>query len=495
MPDRISWFIDGKPVRFADWSADAVAHGGFRDFQGVAQGDIAFAEQEAPLAGFRRDGSPFWYGTMTLDPEVTEGGATIKAEGLFKGKFSTQTGRRFFMSRHEGSWKLMDAKPYDYPTPGDAPDYKVYAGIHKWTFKKNESVAIGDLDGAVFWVEGAIVTNLKADLGGNGATGPQIKYRIRTGFGPSGALTQEGADVSSAAASFDRALGATSGDIVNIAVRRDTNPTGNLAQTVRGTLKNIEVRGLATSSVFTLDEVLAVILALDERPPQVDASALDVMPLDWNGTDFDLAAYLTNVGDWWFMILDRDDGGTYSQAGPWDREVRIARRRNARTSLVPLRRYNRVRVPYRNTTDDERFALGVADPDPFPDRIVEFVTEPLEDPYPNDSDVPQSFADAQVKNLSRIRRSGTIEVAEAIDADTGKRIGNYELRPGVVANIVDHDPSIPPQRIEAVSWSAGGTAQATIEAEEGAIQTLRRESTGGKKPGHHGKKDGGRRKS
>jgi hypothetical protein len=146
-----------------------------------------------------------------------------------------------------------------------------------------------------------------------------------------------------------------------------------------------------------------------------------------------------------------------------------------------------------NSTDDERFAVGIADPDPFPGQEVEFVTEPLEDPYPNDSDVPQSFADALVKNLSRVRRSGTIEVAEAIDANTGKRIGNYELRPGVVANIVDHDPTIPPQRVEAVSWSASGTVQATIEVEEGAVHTLRRESTGGKKPGHHGRKDGRRR--
>jgi len=482
MPDRISWFIDGRPVQFSDWSADCVAYGGFRDFAGTARGDCSFAEQEAPLAGFRRDGSPFWYGTIVVDPEVTEGGAAITAQGLYKGTFSTTVGRRLFMVRVEAGWKNQEVKPYGYNNVGRAYDSKIEEGQLVWWAAKGQDVSIGDTTGWVYWAEGCVLTNVSAITNiNNGANPGRNEYQISTGFGPNGAVTVEQNGISVSAGTFDVPLNKTTGDLITIEVRRNNNASPG--DKILGRVGTIILRGLAPSDVFTLDQVFSVILQIDARPPIVQASGLDMMPLDWNGTDFDLCVYLSQVGDWWFMLLDRDDLGTKSVAGPWDTAIQVARRRNARTQLTPLQRYNRVRVPWTTTDDAERFAVADAVPNPFPDRVVEYMADGLEDKFPGDSDTPQTIADTLIKRFSTIRRSGSIEVASAVLE--GKTLSPYEIRPGLLAEIIDHDPVIPPQRIQAVSWNAAGRASLSIEREEGAVKTLRDSSDSqgtGKKP-------------
>jgi len=470
MADRVSWFVDGRPVRISNWSADCTAHGGFRDFSGTAQGSLLWAGQEAEVAGYRRDGSPFWFGTMTLDPEITEGGATIKAEGLFKGEFSTKSGRQFYLAREETAFKLMTAAPFLLAAPGDAYEWKIEPGLMRWFGVKGEAVSSGDLDGCVFWAPGAVLTYIGATLQSNPAITANDKYRVLTSFGPTGAQSQEGSDIAATSAALTQALSATSGDMVNLIVRRQGVPV-TFAKQLRGVVRDIEVRGLATSSVFTIGDVFGVVLKLDQRPVNVAPSSLDLMPLDFTGTQFDLATYLSTLADWWFMILDRDASGTRAAAGPWEAEIQVARRRNTKAVLNPLRRYNQVRLPWQNTAGVQNFAVAVADPNPFPDTTVEYLAEQLADKFSPDSLVPQDVADTMILRYASVRRSGTIEVAEA-SLDT-KNLSPYEIQPGVLVNITDHDPLVPPQRVEVVAWSSSGTASLTIEEDASAVGNLK----------------------
>ena len=475
MADRVSWFIDGRPVRFSDWSADCVAYGGFRDFSGTAQGDIAFAEQEAPIAGFRRDGSPFWYGTIVVDPEVTEAGAQISAEGLYKGAFATTVGRRLFMTNVESLWKNQEVKPYLYNNVGKCYDSKIEEGQLVWSAAKGADAGVGDTTGWVYWAEGAVLTNVSAVTSiNNGSQPARNEYQISTGFGPSAPVVVEQNGLGVSVGSFDVPLVNTSGDLVTIEVRRNNNASP--ADKISGRVGQIVLRGLATSDSFTLDQVFSVILQIDAKPPTVGSSGLNMMPLDWSGTDFELSVYLSKVGDWWFQILDRDALGTNCVAGPWEDAIQVARHANARTTLTPLRRYNRVRVPWTTTDDTARFSVADADPNPFPDRVVEFMAEGLEDRFPGDSETPQTIADNLMKRYGAIRRSGSIDIAQA--NLNGKILSPYEVRPGLLADIVDHTPGIPPQRIQAVSWDASGRAKLSIEVEDGAVKTLKESEDG-----------------
>lgn len=486
MSDRIYWYIDGRPVQFAGWSADMVAKGGYRDFSGTCAGASALAaQQESELAGFRRNGDPFWYGTLTLDPEITEAGAAISAEGVFKQQFSTKAGRRFFMSRDEKIFKKENSKPYSYTDPGNDIDVDIANGQLQWIIKKGSDIANGDADGWVCWVKDAILTNFSATLTGNNV-GAQRVYRVQSAFGPSGARTTEPtppADVNSAAASIDQALTETSGDLLNLLVRSTSGAA--IAASVKGRVHDVEVRGLATASEFTLADCLTILLQLDARSPNIAPSTLDVMPLDFVGTDFDLCVYLTSVADWWFQLLYKDSAGIVGQAGPWETEIQVARRRNARAPLQPLRRYNRVVVPFTTTTDDEQQAIGIADPDPFPGREVTLIIDALEDKQRDGSNFPQDVADLLVARYSKPRRAGTITLSEARGAN-GKLLSPYEVRAGYLGDIIDHDPALPPQRLDVVKWDGSGVVQVDVEQEGSAIRTLKAASGPKGKPNKKG---------
>jgi hypothetical protein len=489
MPDRISWTIDDKPVQIGGWSADMSAHGGFRDFRGTAVGNILFAEQEAPVAGYRRNGDVFWYGTMVTDPEITEGGAAITAEGLFKQDFATKSGRRFFLSRDLGLWADQHEAPYLFaPLTGETFAQSVTEAALVWTIDKGVDVIIGDETGWCAWIDGTVLTNFSCDLslmpGVIAAEANRQHYMIETGEGPDdfgGTTVQENGDIDPTDTRIDIPLEDTSGDLCRIRVYREVWTAA--ANKVEGYLSNVELRGIANASVYTATQVLQLILTLDDRPAQIAGSGQDVMPLDFTGTDYDLARYVTGLVDWWFMIEHKDRFGTLTRSGPWEDVITVARKSNARTALVPLRRYNSVRVPYKTTTDVEQFATARANPDPFPEKTVEFLAEALEDAQA-DATAATLVAETLVRRYSAIRRSGNVLIAQA--SFEGKTLSPYEIRPGVLVDLSDHEPALPPQRLEAVTWNAEGVVSGSIEAEGSAASTLKASASAPSGPRNRG---------
>ena len=477
MTDAISWYVDGRPIQFGDWTADCTAFGGYRDFSGTCSASASrFAQQQSEIAGYRRDGTPFWFGKLTLDPEINQDSASIVAEGTYKGTFSTLSERLFFSAQVEADWKLATVPPYSYTQPGSTYDVKVQAGSLPWSIAKGTAASIGDAEGYVIWFEGANLTNLNAILSNAGGGGARSDWRVSTAFGPNGARTQEGALIGAGAPSIDRDLTLTGGDLVSLEIVRNSNAAVNSRE--GGQAASVEVRGLATASEFTAADVLAVLMQFGPTPSVIDASSLNMMPLDWQGTRFDLAMSIVQKADWWFMILGRTDLTVASAAGPWTDVLHVARARNARATLTPLRRYNRVRVQYATNTDDHREAVGIAEPDPFPGQTVEFLAEPIADKQ-RDGVLAQNVADTLVARYSKPRRTGSIQVAQAI-RDDGRRLTAYGILPGQLVDITDHDPLLPPQRIQTVKWDKSGIASMDIETEVSAAKVL--VDAGGSRP-------------
>lgn len=437
------------------------ANGGYRDASvSCPVVDLpTSASQESELCLY--EGSEeHWAGTLVTRPFVTDGTAQLQAEGPIA-ILERQAGRRFYQTQDESLFVPADSDPHQYQHNKDIQTEAI-PGSLKYHNEKGDDFSNGDQGGLVLWIEGDLITKLTYSWLAD-PTSTNFDIVTRTATGPAGSLSTIDTQAISSASGTATITVATPRDLIHISYQ--ANQAIASAVSRRVVLRAVKVWGRTTDATFNASQVLADVFAsAGFDTTGVQSESLNVLPLDWLDDWVALADYMADLVDWRYLILGKNLAGEWqAEAGPWEREWTVFRGRNAETNLPPLPLYNRVVVPYESVSGVHRQVEAVPAVDPLPGHDRPLYAEALSDPQP-DATLASSVAATLAERHATERVRGTVRVVELRDSFGSER-SPYALRAGDLLNIADHQPLIPPQRVQSVTYRANRDVSCEVEEE------------------------------
>lgn len=456
------WSLDGKPIRAAeDWQATMTANGGYRDASASCPAEDlpTSASQESVLSLYEGD-EERWAGTLVTRPFIADGVAQLHAEGPI-GILERQAGRRFYQTQDESLFVPADSDPHQYAHHKDIQTEAI-PGSLKYHNEKADAFSSGDQGGLVLWIEGDLINKVAYSWLAD-PTSTQFDIVTRSATGPVGSLTVINTQAISSASGNASITLSTDADLIHIAYQANTTIAS--AASRRVVLRAVKVWGRTTADEFSCSEVLTDVFAsAGFNTSGVQSHDFNVLPLDWLDDWVALADYMADLIDWRYLILGKNTVGEWqAEAGPWEREWTVYRGRNAETNLPPLPLYNRVVVPYESVSGVHRQVEAVPAVDPLPGHDRPLYAEALSDPQP-DASLASSVATTLAERHATERVRGTVRVVELRDT-SGRDTSPYALRAGDLLNIADHQPLIPPQRVQAVTYRANRDVSCEVEEE------------------------------
>lgn len=413
----LHYTVDGREIPLGDpsWSS---AMGGFSRASGSAPAaDVAGAGQDSVLRIYTRSSTdPVWEGRLSSDPWIDNGMASIEATG-YRASADKRVGRLLYSSIDYGSFQAASDPPYSRTTGGSTVPGQAEDSALVWDGSGGANSS-GDL---VFWAEdtpGGITRIAYDKLGGGSVT-------IKKFTGPDGVMTTV---TTSTATTVDLAITTNPQDAVVIA-----------SSTAGTRVVNLRINGIAVGDRMTTSEIAADIgRRLGYDVSQVEASAINALPFDlqsgpWSDSGLD---YLAGLDDWVWLVLGDKGTGPQLVYRPWGSRVwQAALGQGAACRLVPLERYNKVRVSYTLTSGTLQSVELTANPDPLAAHgTVNVYEHSLTDPQ-NDNTLATLVGMQLLAYLSQPRYRGQIEVA--VCADAGGIANPSEALPGDHVRLTD----------------------------------------------------------
>lgn len=218
-------------------------------------------------------------------------------------------------------------------------------------------------------------------------------------------------------------------DMLCVGIRRKDGSKKRNAKPLKVWLEDVRVGGIAKTDDFTTSDVVRDIAG------RIGASTLEVvdretqiLPLDLEDTTYAEALdEMALLDDARWLIHDKG-GGPALDYGPWDRRVFKVRGGMVEFRLVPLERYDQIKVPYRVTSGVKDYVVARANISPFPPGIHNTYYLPLDDPLPPE-EIAQAVADNLIDYVSRKRFGGTADLWEAETLD-GTPVSPHEIHAG-----------------------------------------------------------------
>ncbi len=480
--DGIGWEVDGLPVRMiGDWQAEVQTGWGDRAFTGAIGREVRWAEQGAPVTGWKRSGEPLWQGTLVVDPRREGDVLRIRAEGNAAG-IDAIPNRLFYRVDGAAEWEDRGSDPYGY-NQNEKFDLFSRRGSLVWKFGSVDTFNTNDAAGFAFWREGGEISRYTCTLEVNQALGG-FDFLTRSFTGPDG--TQS--DITTQTLNFGGPLTLAVDATINAANREDgmtfvcirtgaaSTPNGRRRLQVRA----IKVYGRTLDENFTVADVVSDVAELAGLGTDgIDAHAMLVLPLDWTEDPTGLLDYMAELTDWRWMVR-----GTEMTFGPYGKIWESATGYGAVPNLEPQPRANVFRQPFRTLSGALRHVDASPEVDPFPGQEVVVEGTELENPQPN-ADLATAVAAAAVEYEASVRRSGPVELTEV--RYIGGTWSPYDVDAGDQLLLTDLAPDLGPQRIEAMTYRPGGRATAqlgdgfNLVAELAAFQRPPRKRAKGKK--------------
>lgn len=472
MTTEIEWTVAGSPVLISDWSASMVAPGGFDRFTGAAIASKVDADQGAPVAGYRPDGTVLWYGQIVAPPKVDEGIARFAAQGL-KARLEKYRSRFPYQIRDYSQWAPGDADIYGYSAMSDNISYESQYGQLKWSIDDAVTITAGERYRAVLWVPGFPIRRIEFTFK-HTADGVHYEIQIETARGPDGTFTTNYTHSLSGVGSTDVDRSFTGReDLVSIMLVRKDDGTTNLNRTFRAIKLLVNV--WAKDDKLSVGEVVVDVggrLGLDTTG--VRASAPNCMPLDFTGTAAELLNYLAVFDSMVWMVLEALPSGDRLVRVPWDEQQWYASsERGASFDLEPLEQFNRVTVPYTTTSGSLATVSVDAWPDPLSERGIknEYLVEALNDQQGN-ANIATQVAEEILTQVSGFNVRGSAKLAR-VWGDDGEHPA-WDVTAGGMLNAIDYQPTIPSQRIVTATYTPGGIVDVALGQDIGADALLAR---------------------
>jgi hypothetical protein len=180
------------------------------------------------------------------------------------------------------------------------------------------------------------------------------------------------------------------------------------------------------------------------------------MPLDWTGPHTGALDMMAAIDGWRWLVLEDRGLGPVMDYGPYSRTWIGYLDQGVVDDLVPLPLYNKVNVDYTTYNGTTAQEQAVATPDPLLSYGMQSqFSLTLPDPQP-DGGTAGVLAASAVEYLSTYRVSGQVGIGAVVSAETGTMGNPYDVRPGDLLYLPDHDPALVPQRIVAMDYTRSG---------------------------------------
>jgi hypothetical protein len=494
--------IDDIAVDMADWRASSTVNGGYDTFScriPARQAVTSHVGQGAPVRLFLGSGRVVWEGKLGVDPRVTDDSAFITASGP-KVIAERSVGRRMYQGFGPSLWAPDSGTPFN-----GTPSPSIHAttepsGLH-WTVNQGETVASGAESALVCWIPGVKIRRVRGTVVVNGA-GADYSLRIYSANGPDGARTLAGVN---AFVLLDQSFG-SGADMIVIGLRRN-GAAHTRTDTLDVLIRNIRVNDLTLADGLSASQVASDLgsrLGLDVSgiptgPPTdtitgsvsyqmfgamtgahvdegvggqesvggqdtsyqietaaVSGSALNVMPIDHQGSDAALLDSLSYLIDWrWRIGANVSGNGHLLDFGPWGPMWDLSLQEGTKADLAPQEKFNFVRVPYTNASGKPVHFTKKAEPDPLYRFNEKRVYEEALQNIQKDDKLAKAVADILLSRVTQRRYAGRLEVAYGRASDG--RQSTYELQAGDVARIGGWGPNdAQTLRISQVEMSSSG---------------------------------------
>jgi len=459
---RIAWTVDGQTASLVDWQADSATDWGDRTLTGSLPTSVSWAEEGAPIVGWRSTDDAMWSGTLEtirLEDDLLKVRAYGGAEALMR----NQT-RMFYRIDGADRWADSETDPHSYNN-SEKFDVTLGRGHVMWKVGDGDTAyAVGNQSAVVLWVEGGLITRYSIQVEPD-INFANLEVETHNATGPSGSRTLEGthslAAIGGIPTTYARTL-TTPADLLSLRMIADGAFTPAARHRVK--VNAIKVYGRTIDDAFSISEVVEDVAGVAGLVDAgITANTTAALPLDWNEDLPGLLSYMAELADWRWMVTH--EGLVF---GPFAKTWEAFTSADATTALEPERRYNRVRVPYRAVSGALRTSEGVPSVDPFPDERVTWVEE-LEDPQP-DSTLADAFAQAQADYFASTRLRGSLTPVRV--RYRGEIRTPYDVRAGDLLSMPDLSPEIGPQRIQTVTYRPGENVTVELGAGFNVVRTL-----------------------
>ena len=448
--EQITWVVNGRPVKAEDWEATMVAPGGYDRFSArVPRRELknVDARQGARVIGHRPGGTKIWEGRLVTDPDWEGASASLVAAGN-KVRADRSVRRRLFQHRDYGEWTPIDSDPFGLSVD-DALSAGVNRGSLKFRIEKGQDITINAKTGLALWAPGERLTRIAFHLEGSGAL---TNYVLRVfEADDSGSGSQAGTDITLGGLPIDIERNLT-GDKNRVDIRFvRTAATGTTTQTTAVKVTDLRVNGLSDEDETTASDVVETVAEqLGLTTGHIRASGLNVLPLDWTESDTALLDHMATLVDWRWLIM-----GTEMKFGPWGDEWAVESTWDTE-HLVPVERFNRVRVTFTSKNGVPKFHEINAAPDPLREfGITNPFTFDIGGPHPNDN-LAEAVAAALMAKLSAPQVRGSITFTEARRAGRRGDPGSpYRVQAGDRL-VLRGRPGLPAQRIVGITYRPDG---------------------------------------
>lgn len=374
------------------------------------------------------------YGGRLLDPGLDGGYALLSSRGW--GTLPEKKADRFLVqSRDYSQMQAMDGDPFQYKV-ANSIDVQTDGGRIRIKVSKGETTHENP-NGVLFWASGIDLTRIAFTYTRTG-TAQGFELAVVKGTGPHDdnlTVIQDGTNPYSLTGGspdtrdVDLDMGANN-DMVGIMVRNST-PTQPLdsTDTCTITITNLRINGLGQSDEYPAASfVREAFSRCGIRTMQIRGDQTNVAPYDLqdNSATADALDYVNLLTDSRHFIDDYGQGPV-GRWGPWNEHIWQVPT-HAQRSLVPLDRYNAVRVPFQLSGGQVDDVVVEADPRPFPGTNM-FEELSLGNRNPDRSAALQ-LGKVVVNYLSQRRFGGSGTLSEVLSFDGSQVFSAHVVHAG-----------------------------------------------------------------
>jgi hypothetical protein len=466
----IHFHIDGKPVKLNDdWEATSTAAGGYEQLTASCpRKEILHAHQGSGISLTTSNRKIVWSGTLDATPSRSRHPvAQITATGPVA-KLRRLRGNRLYQSRDYSLWGPITSDPHNINAIGalnvkQTISADAQTGRIIFNTTNGTDIKQNDANGVCFWGMGEAVTRVAFDWTSKAGSGNYV-MRVYTATGPSGTLTQRGADITfGTSGSIDYTLNASDADLLAIVLywsAADATTASNFWVRVG----NLRVNGRTLGDDASPGAIIADIASaagIQSPKGDVRSSGQNALPFYWIGGAWsDAVTELATLDDWPWLVSKRTINYT-----PWDNKWTLAfAQENEDLNFPPL--YNSVRVFYTTLAGAPRSVKLQAHPDPLGQSGEDFeYPYDLGQAYPDDT-IPTAVAGVLLEHVSRQRVVGTVTLSSGQFHQTSRvwtphkryTVGyfgeeHYRILPGDLGKLEPY-PNLDPQRIVSVRLHA-----------------------------------------
>lgn len=398
-----------------------------------AAGSISRTEYNANIGAYTRgqtwlikdtDTNQFIWGGYLRDPVISTDQVDLVADGFAKIADKVDDGSFLVLSYDMSQWTAGDAEPLTY-NGTDKIAVEVERRVkftvkRKTPFKRNTAGNPTKWQNGVYrWVPGVPIKYIAFSIG-KSHNDTKWSLEVVNATGPTGALTVLATISLAAGGPTDFSLvipDASAKDLIGVRLIR-TDETKK-AKKRRFSIRQLRIGSLATSDVYTMQQLFTEVFTRLGVTPVVGGSAVNAAPFETYNASYGSIMDEVAMLDAWYWRIEPDPttGAPRGVAEALGSTSWTVDKQTSPVHLDPEERFSHVRVPYIGVGGQTFTKLVAAVPAPGFTAVYDLDLSP-----PPHENIATLFAQMVANELSKLRHSGEAVFTSVSGGQKGTRV-------------------------------------------------------------------------